>query len=70
MKSQTKAIIRRGAKNSGLKLQKCRSRNKVWPGYGTYCSMNGDRNEVVFGRNQNTVRWKNYLTDVLEARFT
>ena len=48
------STIRRRAKKLGLTLQKSRSRNKQWPGYGTYRLLDASRNLVIYGGNHDT----------------
>ena len=54
MNSLTETTVRCHAKKVGLKLQKSRSRNQDWPGYGTYRLMQTNNNLVVFGGNHDT----------------
>lgn len=54
MNSLPEFTVRRRAIKVGLKLQKSRSRNQDWPGYGTYRLMQTNNNLVVFGGNNDT----------------
>jgi hypothetical protein len=54
MKSLTEKSVRSQAKALGLKLQKSRSRNKEWPGYGTYRVIDPSSNLLVHGGNYDT----------------
>jgi len=54
MNSLTESSLRHRAKKHGLKLQKSRSRNHAWPGYGTYRVLQADNKLVVFGGSHDT----------------
>jgi hypothetical protein len=54
MKSLNESSVRSRAKVRGLQLQKSRSRNKNWPGYGTYRVIDPSTNTVVHGGNHDT----------------
>jgi hypothetical protein len=49
MNSTSESAVRHRAKKRGLTLEKSRSRQKEWPGYGTYRVIKDNTNFVAFG---------------------